>query len=116
LIDKQNLGKIGEDLSVDFLRKKGFKILSRNWRYKKAEVDIIAKYNSFLVFIEVKCRTSSLFGRPEQAINNKKEKLYQLAAEHYLEKYTLEDEIRFDVISVIYNKNKTEIEHFINAF
>ena len=56
------------------------------------------------------------FGRPEQAINHKKEELYRLAAENYLEVNNLEHEIRFDVISIIHNNNKIEIEHFISAF
>lgn len=113
---KQNLGREGEELATTFLKEKGFEILHKNWRYKKAEIDIIGQLKDTLVFVEVKCRKSEFFGRPEQAINHKKESLYKLAAEHYLEVTDLEYEVRFDVISIIHNNNKTEIEHFISAF
>ncbi|MBT6807889.1 MAG: YraN family protein, partial [Flavobacteriales bacterium] len=104
------------ELATTFLKEKGFEILHKNWRYKKAEIDIIGQLKDTLVFVEVKCRKSEFFGRPEQAINHKKESLYKLTAEHYLEVNDLEYEVRFDVISIIHNNNKTEIEHFISAF
>jgi len=116
LSDKKILGEIGETIAQEFLINKNYLIIELNWRYKKAEVDIIGQLKDTLVFVEVKCRKSEFFGRPEQAINHKKESLYKLAAEHYLEVNDLEYEIRFDVISIIHNNNKTEIEHFISAF
>ena len=103
-------------MSVDFLIGKRFKILNRNWRYKKAEIDIIASKKNILIFIEVNTRKSDYFSRPEDAITSKKIELHQEAAESYLEQNYLENEIRFDVISIIHNKNKTKIEHFINTF
>ena len=114
--DKKILGEIGEKIAQEYLIKKNYLLVELNWRYKKAEVDIIGQLKDTLVFVEVKCRKSEFFGRPEQAINRKKESLYKLAAEHYLEVNDLEYEIRFDVISIIHNNNKTEIEHFISAF
>ena len=114
--DKKILGEIGEKIAQEYLIKKNYLIVELNWRYKKAEVDIIGQLKDTLVFVEVKCRKSGFFGRPEQAINHKKEELYRLSAENYLEVNNLEHEIRFDVISIIHNNNKTEIEHFISAF
>ena len=114
--NNQHLGKTGEKLSVDFLIGKGFKILNRNWRYKKAEIDIIVSKKDILIFIEVKTRKSDYFSRPEDAITSKKIELYQKSAESYLEQNNLENEVRFDVISIIHTENKTKIEHFINAF
>ena len=114
--DKKILGEIGEKIAQEYLIKKNYLIIELNWRYKKAEVDIIGQLKDTLVFVEVKCRKSDFFGRPEQAINYKKEELYRLSAENYLEVNNLEHEIRFDVISIIHNNNKTEIEHFISAF
>ena len=113
--DKKILGKIGEKIAQEYLIKKNYLIVELNWRYKKAEVDIISQLKDTLVFVEVKCRKSDFFGKPEQSIDHKKEELYKLAAENYLEVNNLEHEIRFDVISIIHN-NKTEIEHFISAF
>ena len=114
--DKKLLGKIGETIAQEYLINKNYLIIDLNWRYKKAEVDIISQLKDTLVFVEVKCRKTDFFSRPEQAINHKKEELYKLAAENYLEVNNLEYEIRFDVISIIHNNNKTEIEHFISAF
>ena len=108
--------EIGEKIAQEYLIKKDYLIAELNCRYKKAEVDTIGQLKNTLVFVEVKCRKSDFFGRPEQAINHKKEELYRLAAENYLEVNDLEHEIRFDVISTIHNNNKTEIEHFISAF
>ncbi len=114
--DKKLLGEIGETIAQEYLINKNYLIIDLNWRYKKAEVDIISQFKDTLVFVEVKCRKSDFFSRPEQSKKQKKENLYKLAAENYLEVNNLENEIRFDVISIIHNNNKTEIEHFINAF
>ena len=114
--DKKILWEIGETIAQEYLIKKNYLIVELNCRYKKAEVDIIGQLKDNLVFVEVKCRKSDFFGRPEQSINHKKEELYRLSAENYLEVNNLEHEIRFDVISIIHNNNKTEIEHFISAF
>lgn len=77
---RKEIGKLGENIAVEFLLKKGYTIIERNWRFKKAEIDIIAKIGPFIVFIEVKCRSTEIFGPPEQSINNKKEKLYKIAS------------------------------------
>ena len=110
------LGKEGELIAFMFLQKENFRILKTNWRYQKAEVDIIAQKDGFLVFIEVKTRSSKKFGRPTDTIDKKKIALYKDAAEGYLEKYPSEAEIRFDVISIIIGKDETQIEHIPNAF
>ena len=99
-----------------FLKKEGFSILKTNWYFQKAEVDIIAKDNNFLVFIEVKTRGSRKFGKPEDAIDIKKISLYRDAAEGYLVQYPTEAKIRFDVVSIIIEKDETEIEYIPNAF
>ena len=98
------------------LQRDGYKILETNWRYQKAEIDIIAQKDGFLIFTEVKTRSSKKFGRPEEAIDKKKISLYQDAAENYLEALNLDLEIRFDVISIVISKDKTDIEHIPNAF
>jgi putative endonuclease len=116
LSDKKLLGEIGETIAQEYLINKNYLIIDLNWRYKKAEVDIISQFKETLVFVEVKCRKSDFFSKPEQSINQRKESLYKLAAENYLEVNNLKYEVRFDVISIIHNNNKTEIEHFINAF
>ena len=110
------LAKEGELIAFMFLQKEGFRILKTNWHYQKSEVDIIAQKDSFLVFIEVKTRSSKKFGKPEEAIDKKKVSLYKDAAEEYLEQYQSEAEIRFDVISIVIAKDETQIEYFPDAF
>ena len=111
-----NLAKDGELIALMFLQKEGFSILKTNWYFQKAEVDIIAKDDNFLVFIEVKTRGSRKFGNPEDAIDKKKIMLYKDAAEGYLEQYPSDAEIRFDVISIVIAKDATQIEYFPDAF
>ncbi len=110
------LGKEGELIAFMFLQKEGFRILKTNWRYQKAEVDIIAQKDDFLVFIEVKTRGSKKFGKPEEAIDNKKIALYKDAVEGYLKQSPSQKEIRFDVISIVIVKDETQIEYFPDAF
>ena len=114
--DHNKLAKEGELIAFMFLQKEDFHILKTNWRYQKAEVDIIAQKDRFLVFIKVKTRGSKKFGNAEDAIDKKKISLYKDAAEGYLEQYPSEAEIRFDVISIVITKDETQIEYFPDAF
>ena len=110
------LSKEGELIAFMFLQKESFHILKTNWRYQKAEVDIIAQKDGFLVFVEVKTRGSKKFGKPEEAIDKKKISLYKDAAEGYLGQYPSDAEIRFDVISIFIAKDRSQIEYFPDAF
>ena len=110
------LGKEGELIAFMVLQRDGFTILETNWRFQKAEIDIIAKKDRFLIFIEVKTRKSKKFGKPSDAIDTKKIALYKDAVEGYLEQYPSEDKIRFDVLNIMIGKDETQIEHIPNAF
>ena len=110
------LGKDGELIAFMVLQRDGFAILETNWRFQKAEVDVIAQKDGFLIFIEVKTRGSKKFGNPSDSIDKKKISLYKDAVEGYLEQYPSELEVRFDVINIIIGKDETEIEHIPNAF
>ena len=109
-------GEEGESLAQNYLSELGYQILESNWRSQKAEVDIIAKEDNFLVFVEVKCRSTDIFGEPQTFVSEKKQALFKSAAEGYLEQKDLDYEIRFDVIGVILSAQKTKIEHFKEAF
>lgn len=107
----------GEEIAENFLQKKGYQILYRNWRYEKKEVDIIAEKDNLLIFIEVKTRSGTAFGFPEDAVTEKKQELLKLAAEEFLYRNTEYEQVRFDIISIIYKENTVkEIEHFEDAF
>ncbi len=110
------LGKDGELIAFMVLQRDGFAILETNWRFQKAEVDIIAQKDGFLIFIEVKTRGSKKFGKPSDSIDKKKINLYKDAVEGYLEQHPSDLEVRFDVVNIIIGKDRTEIEHIPNAF
>jgi len=108
-------GKLGEDLAALYLAKKGFEIIERNYRIKRFEIDIIAKHQQELVFIEVKTRRNDLVA-PELAVNKAKQLKLAEAANLYLENISSNLPLRFDVVSVVFKKNKINIEHFEDAF
>ncbi|NQV77471.1 MAG: YraN family protein [Lutibacter sp.] len=110
------LGEKGEELAVEFLQKKGYKILERNWRFKKAEVDIITIKNNVLAVVEVKTRSSNYFGNPQDFVNPKKIQLLVEAINEYVTSKDLEVEVRFDIIAILKNKKAFEIEHLEDAF
>ena len=113
-----DLGKLGEQFSQEYLIKNGYKIVETTYRYGRAEVDIIAKLSEMLVFIEVKTRSTTAFGFPEDAVNRKKRQLLFDAAANYMYEHDYNDEIRFDIISLIIDKNNqvSELKHFEDAF
>ena len=111
-----DLGRKGEQMAVDFLSAKGYEIVERNYRYKKAEVDLIAKMGPCLVFVEVKSRSNTLFDEPENAVHQKKIDMLHSAAEHYIVECAYEGELRFDIVIIIGNQEPYEIRHIENAF
>ncbi len=117
MADHNDFGKMAEDLAVDFLIKNQYKILARNFRYLKAEVDIIAEFENQIVIVEVKARNTDVFLEPQEAVNKKKIKLLILASNYFIEENNIDKEVRFDIISVLPNKQKTlEIHHIVDAF
>ena len=115
---RQLLGQSGEARASSFLKKKGYKIISTNYRCRYGEIDIIAKNDEVLVFIEVKTRTSKEFGGPAAAVDLRKQIQISKTAHHYLANQgNIEIDARFDVVSVLTQKDKaTEIEHIVDAF
>ena len=111
-----DLGKEGELIAQQFLQKKGFQILHCNWQHLRYEVDIVAYDKEFLVFIEVKTRSSMRYGFPDESVDFKKEKMLIEAAEIYLEKKDLFNEVRFDIVSVIKNEKEERVYHIVDAF
>lgn len=115
-----NNGKIGESAATDFLKRKGYAIIERNFRIRNGEIDIIAidKKEKSLVFIEVKTRSSDTYGTPFEAIHYWKMKALLNAAQVYkLSRPTLPDLLRIDAVAVFLNKNSdiTGIEHMKNV-
>lgn len=111
------LGSEGEDLAVKFLRKKGYRIISRNYKNYIGEIDIIAKDGETVVFIEVKTRANDSFGFPFESVHRKKRQKLKNLALLYLKKLGEELPVRFDVLSITCAENgNTEIDHIQDAF
>ncbi|KHJ37632.1 hypothetical protein PBAC_22250 [Pedobacter glucosidilyticus] len=112
------LGKNGEQIAKDFLEQQGFEILDENWCFGKAEVDLIAFKHKTIIFIEVKTRSGSAFGQPEDFVDVKKQRLLTDAAEEYVYLMNHQGEIRFDIISILFDKNleKYTLKHIEDAF
>lgn len=110
------LGELGEDLAVEELEKNGYEIVERNWRYKKAEIDIIARKNEVLAIVEVKTRSNDYIGNPQDFVTPKKIKMLVEAVNEYVVSKDLDVEVRFDIIAIIINQNKLTLEHIEDAF
>lgn len=110
-----DLGVRGEDLASRYLLSKGYTILERNWRFQKAEIDILAAKDSTLAVIEVKARSTAAFGNPEAFINRNKVELMRKAANAYVNKNRLNLEIRFDFIGIVFERNKERLTHLKDA-
>ncbi|MBK1441115.1 YraN family protein [Parapedobacter sp. ISTM3] len=95
-------GKNGENLAIQLLIKRGYRIRCQNWRYKNLEVDVIAEEGDVLVFIEVKTRTSAAFGMPYEFVDPAKQAKLVRAANHYIAANKYGGEIRFDIVSILY--------------
>jgi putative endonuclease len=111
-----DLGRQGEEIAAAYLIQKGHKILSRNYRYEKAEVDIISMYAETVVFAEVKTRSTERYGYPEESVSDKKKELLRSAMDHYLTENNIKEEARFDIISVVINAQGTDVHHIEDAF
>jgi putative endonuclease len=112
--DKIKTGNIGESLAAEFLTEKGFEILERNYRHKHAEIDLIVQRKDWVLFVEVKTRTSNSFGEPEDFVDNRKiNKIFE-AAEEWIYSMDWHGHIRFDIVSVKLG-SQTIIEHFEDA-
>lgn len=111
-----DLGKKGEALAEEYLSRNGYQILAKNWRYLKAEIDIIAQKEDTLAIVEVKTRSSVDIVSPEAAVNDKKIKLLVSAANEYVIKNDLDVEARFDIISIYKKGEKYNLNHIKDAF
>lgn len=114
--NKVAIGMNGESLAVEYLIKKNFKIITRNYRCRFGEIDIIASKDDMYIFIEVKTRRNLLFGRPSEAINGKKREHCVNAAQCFIKHFKLKDvDFRFDAVEIILTPS-LKIEHIENIF
>ena len=110
------LGKEGERIAKEFLKKRGYSILKENYRTPFGEIDIIAREKDVLVFVEVKTRTDLTFGSPFEAVNQRKKEKIKKVALSFMKGLKKECPARFDVLSINVEDGKEKIEHIRDAF
>lgn len=116
MAEHNDLGKLGETLAVDYLKKQGYEILATNWIFRKAEIDIIAKKEAVLAVVEVKTRSTLDFGLPQEFVKPKKIQLLVKAVHEFVVKGDLEVDVRFDIIAIHKEKTTFVIDHIKEAF
>ena len=116
MAQNNELGEKGEQLAVDFLLKNNYKIIERNYRFQKAEVDIIAQKKDILAIVEVKTRSTADFGDPQDFVKPKQIQRLVKAVDEYVTVNDLDVEVRFDIIAIVKEGKGFNIEHLENAF
>ena len=116
MAEHNDIGIKGEELACVYLEGKSYTILEKNWCFGKEEIDIIAQQNDILVVVEVKTRTGSFFGEPEEFVIRQKQKHLIKAINAYIEKTNIDFEVRFDIIGVIFTGKNHRINHIEDAF
>lgn len=115
MTDKE-LGIYGEQLAQKHLLQNGYHIRCVNYRYLKFEVDIVAQKEDIIIVVEVKTRQTAEIGEPWRAVTKKKQRQIIACANHYLQSRNLSNEVRFDIISIVHNQYRTQLEHITDAF
>lgn len=109
-------GSEGERLAAEYLVNKGYEILARNYRYGRAEIDLIARKGNWLIFVEVKTRSTKAFGFPEEFVDKAKEEKIFLGAEEFASQIGWEGNVRYDIVAVLGVGWEREVCHFEDAF
>lgn len=116
MAEHNELGKLGEEMAVEFLQKEGYTILQTNYTFQKAEIDILAQKAGILAVVEVKTRSSLDFGLPQDFVKPKKIQLLVKAVDEFVTQNDLDLEVRFDIIAIHKNDKSFVIEHLTDAF
>lgn len=111
-MNKYELAKLGEDLACRHLNNKGYSIIRRNVKYRKGEIDIIAKNGDMLVFVEVKTRSNDKFGYPEEAFTWQKRKRLEKAILRYLLQTDYSGDWQADLIAMEIEGKKAKLRHY----
>jgi putative endonuclease len=116
MAESHNLGQKGEAVAAEYLKEAGYKILFRNWKWGKHEIDLITENKDFVVFVEVKTRNEDYQIPPVNAVTPEKQRSLIYAADGYLQRYNIRKESRFDVIIIIKKGESYEVDHIVDAF
>ena len=117
MAEHNEFGKLAEDLAADFLAKKGYKILVRNFRFQHHEIDIVSEFQDLIVVTEVKARSYDTLIEPQEAVNKKKIKSIVQTVDFFMTDNQIDKEVRFDIITVLPDKTGAlQITHIEDAF
>jgi putative endonuclease len=116
MAEHNETGQNGELLAAEYLKNKGYTVLETNWRFRNLEADIIASCGDTIIIAEVKTRSTNFFGEPETFVTRQKQRNLVKAANAYILSKRLEQEVRFDIISVVMSSNGNKINHIEAAF
>lgn len=116
MAEHNQTGKKGEEIAIEYLVSKGFEMLETNWHFGKDEIDIIAIDNSFVVFVEVKTRSTNYFGEPEIFVTSTKQKFLIRAANAFIINKNINKEARFDIVTVLLKGDNFLVNHIPDAF
>ncbi|MBP5307114.1 MAG: YraN family protein [Paludibacteraceae bacterium] len=116
MADRNALGVRGEEYAREYLKAQRYVIREANWRWKEKEIDIIAQKGDVLVIVEVKTRSSLDYGRPEDAVDDRKIRFLTAAANAYIRRCHLNLSVRFDILSLVKNGDGFDLNHIKDAF
>ena len=115
-MNKKVIGDKGEEEAVRFLVANGYEVIERNWRWRRSEIDIIARFEEAIVFVEVKSRKNEDFGLPEDFLSADQQDRIHLASEVFCEQIGWSGHIRFDIIAILESQFPNHLEHLEDAF
>ena len=110
------LGIYGEQLAQKHLKQLGYHVVQTNYRYLKYEIDIVAEHEDKIVVVEVKTRQSAEIGEPWRAVTKRKQRQIIQCANFYMQSRNLNKDVRFDIVSIVHNQYRTELDHLVDAF
>lgn len=116
MTEKIKRGAEGEQLAVALLEEKGYQVLERNYRHRRSEIDLIVRRENWLVFVEVKTRTSSAFGFPEEFVDSKQKSRILEGADYYQYITDWKGNVRYDIVAVNLEQPEPQLLHIEDAF
>lgn len=116
MTDKIKRGEEGEQFAASLLEAKGYTVLERNYRYRRSEIDLIVYRENWLVFVEVKTRSSNAFGFPEEFVDAKQKARILEAADYYQYIIDWKGNVRYDIVAVSLEQGEPELHHVEDAF
>ena len=117
MADHNEFGKLAEELAEQFLVQKNYKILAKNFRYQKAEIDIVTEFEDLIVVVEVKARSYDTLIEPQEAVTKKKIKSIVMCSDFFMNERKIDKEVRFDIITVLPDEQGVlQLNHIEDAF